>query len=116
MSTGGKPIENLRIDLAGANEHYSDFGSEKWQNSRPLRFTPEVPCRHGQQWLRTDPGEEYFSSTNVGPTRDGVLRRTPRGKLSGSEWSACRKVEELQLGVVRDPASAEPDGILYQMT
>ena len=66
-----KPIEGLRVDAAGRFEHYSDFGDAKvGKLTARYDFTPEFALRGtvSNGFRAPTLAEEYYSSTNVGPT------------------------------------------------
>jgi iron complex outermembrane receptor protein len=66
-----KPIDGLRIDVAGRFEHFSDFGDAKvGKLTARYDFTPEFALRGtiNNGFRAPTLAEEYYSSTNVGPT------------------------------------------------
>ena len=66
-----KPIDPLRIDLAGRYEHYSDFGNATvGKLTARYDFNPEFALRGtvNNGFRAPTLAEEYYSSTNVGPT------------------------------------------------
>jgi iron complex outermembrane recepter protein len=66
-----KPIDGLRIDGAARYEHYSDFGSATvGKLTARYDFTPEFAIRGtaANGFRAPTLAEEYYSSTNVGPT------------------------------------------------
>jgi iron complex outermembrane recepter protein len=66
-----KPIDGLRVDVAGRFEHYSDFGDAKvGKLTARYDFTPEFAVRGtiNNGFRAPTLAEEYYSSTNVGPT------------------------------------------------
>jgi iron complex outermembrane receptor protein len=66
-----KPIDGLRIDVAGRFEHFSDFGDAKvGKLTARYDFSPEFAIRGtiNNGFRAPTLAEEYYSSTNVGPT------------------------------------------------
>ncbi len=66
-----KVIENLRIDAAARYEHYSDFGNATvGKLTGRYDFSPEFALRGtvSNGFRAPTLAEEYYSSTNVGPT------------------------------------------------
>lgn len=66
-----KPIAGLQIDAAGRFEHYSDFGDAKvGKLTARYDFTPEFALRStvSNGFRAPTLAEEYYSSTNVGPS------------------------------------------------
>jgi iron complex outermembrane recepter protein len=70
VDLAGKPLEQLRLDLAGRYEHYSDFGSAtvgkltgRWD------FSPEFAVRGtvNNGFRAPTLAEEFYSSTTVTP-------------------------------------------------
>jgi iron complex outermembrane receptor protein len=71
IDLAGKPIDNLRVDLAGRYEHYSDFGNaEVGKLTMRYDFSPEFAVRGtiNNGFRAPTLAEEYYSATNVGPT------------------------------------------------
>jgi iron complex outermembrane receptor protein len=88
VDLAGKPIDGLRVDLAGRFEHYSDFGSAKvGKLTARYDFTPEFALRGtvSNGFRAPTLAEEYYTSTNVGPTTAFVqlAPNSPAGKLLG---------------------------------
>ena len=66
-----KPIDGLRIDVAGRFEHFSDFGDAKvGKLTARYDFNPEFAVRGtiNNGFRAPTLAEEYYSSTNVGPS------------------------------------------------
>ena len=66
-----KPIDGLRIDVAGRFEHFSDFGDAKvGKLTARYDFNPEFAIRGtvNNGFRAPTLAEEYYSSTNVGPS------------------------------------------------
>ncbi|MGH8207926.1 MAG: TonB-dependent receptor plug domain-containing protein, partial [Steroidobacteraceae bacterium] len=66
-----KPVEALRLDVAGRYEHYSDFGSASvGKLTARYDLTPEFALRGTASSGFRAPtlAEEYYSSTNVTPS------------------------------------------------
>jgi len=88
VDLAAKPIDNLRVDLAGRFEHYSDFGSAKvGKLTARYDFTPEIALRGtvSNGFRAPTLAEEYYTSTNVGPTTAFVqlAPNSPAGKVLG---------------------------------
>jgi len=67
----GDPIANLKIDLAGRFEHYTDFGdATSGKLTARYDFTPAIAIRGTVSTGFRAPtlAEEYYSATNVAPT------------------------------------------------
>jgi iron complex outermembrane receptor protein len=67
----GKPIDALRLDVAGRYEHYSDFGSATvGKFTGRYDFAPEFALRGTVSTGFRAPtlAEEYYTGINVGPT------------------------------------------------
>jgi iron complex outermembrane receptor protein len=84
----GKPIDGLRIDVAGRFEHYSDFGDAKvGKLTARYDFTPEFALRGtvSNGFRAPTLAEEYYTATNVGPTTAFVqlAPNSPAGKVLG---------------------------------
>ena len=83
-----KPVDALRIDVAGRFEHYSDFGNATvGKFTTRYDFTPEFAVRGTVQNGFRAPtlAEEYYSSTDVTPT-SAFVQLPPNsagGKLLG---------------------------------
>jgi iron complex outermembrane recepter protein len=66
-----KPIEGLRVDAAARFEHYSDFGNATvGKLTGRYDFSPQFALRAtvNNGFRAPTLAEEYYSSTNVGPT------------------------------------------------
>ena len=88
VDLAAKPIDGLRVDLAGRFEHYSDFGSAKvGKLTARYDFTPAFALRGtvSNGFRAPTLAEEYYTSTNVGPTTAFVqlAPNSPAGKLLG---------------------------------
>jgi iron complex outermembrane recepter protein len=84
----GKPIEGLRVDAAARYEHYSDFGSATvGKLTARYDFDPTFALRGtiSNGFRAPTLAEEYYSSTNVGPTTAFVQLppNSPGGQLIG---------------------------------
>jgi iron complex outermembrane receptor protein len=65
------PIKNLKVDIAGRYEHYSDFGStEDGKVTLRYDFNPAFAIRGtiSNGFRAPTLAEEYYSGINVGPT------------------------------------------------
>ena len=88
VDLAGKPIDGLRVDVAGRYEHYSDFGSAKvGKLTGRYDFNPEFALRGtiSNGFRAPTLAEEYYTSTNVGPTTAFVqlAPNSAAGKLLG---------------------------------
>jgi iron complex outermembrane receptor protein len=88
VDLAAKPIENLRVDIAGRYEHYSDFGSaEVGKLTARYDFTPAIALRGtvANGFRAPTLAEEFYSSTNVGPSTATVVLppNSTGGKLLG---------------------------------
>jgi iron complex outermembrane receptor protein len=82
------PIDNLRVDLAGRHEHYSDFGNATvGKLTVRYDFTPELAVRGtvSNGFRAPTLAEEFYTSTNVAPTTAFVqlAPNSPAGALLG---------------------------------
>jgi iron complex outermembrane receptor protein len=71
VDLAGNPIQGLRIDAAGRFEHYTDFGDAKvGKLTARYDFTPELAVRGtiSNGFRAPTLAEEFYTSTNVGPT------------------------------------------------
>ena len=71
IDLAAKPIDNLRVDLAGRYEHYSDFGStEVGKATARYDFTPQYAVRAtvSNGFRAPTLAEEHYNSVNVGPS------------------------------------------------
>ncbi len=71
VDLAGKPIDALRVDVAGRFEHYSDFGStEIGKLTARYDFAPAFAIRGTVSTGFRAPtlAEEYYNGINVGPT------------------------------------------------
>ena len=74
-----KPLDALRVDLAGRYEHYSDFGSKAvGKLTGRYDFAPAFAVRATISTGFRAPtlAEEYYTTTNVGPT-SAVVQLAP---------------------------------------
>jgi iron complex outermembrane receptor protein len=112
IDLAGKPIENLRVDLAGRFEHYDDFGNaEVGKLTARYDFTPQFALRGtvSNGFRAPTLAEEFFSSTNVGPTSATVVLppNSKGGKLLGlGNGLQAEKSRNYSLGVVLRPLPA----------
>ena len=66
-----KPLDKLRVDVAGRFEHYTDFGDAKvGKFTARYDFTEQFALRGtvSNGFRAPTLAEEYYTSTNVGPT------------------------------------------------
>jgi len=107
-----KPIDNLRVDVAGRYEHYSDFGNaEVGKFTARYDLTPELAFRGtvSNGFRAPTLAEEYYSSTNVGPTTATVVLppNSPGGRVLGlGTGLQPEKSLNYSLGVVFRPLPA----------
>jgi len=107
-----KPIENLRVDVAGRYEHYSDFGNATvGKFTARYDFVPEFAMRGtiSNGFRAPTLAEEYYSSTNVGPTTAFVQLppNSAGGKLLGlGDGLQAEKSVNYSLGFVFRPLPA----------
>jgi iron complex outermembrane receptor protein len=112
VDLAGKPIENLLVDLAGRFEHYSDFGSaEVGKLTARYDFTPQFALRGtiSNGFRAPTLAEEYFSSTNVGPTSATIVLppNSAGGRLLGlGNGLQAEKSRNYSFGVVFRPLPA----------
>jgi iron complex outermembrane receptor protein len=88
VDVADKPIEPLRVDIAGRYEHYSDFGNATvGKETARYDFSPQFAIREtiSNGFRAPTLAEEYYSSTNVGPS-SAFVQLPPNsvgGKLLG---------------------------------
>jgi len=71
VDLAGRPVKQLRLDLAGRYEHYSDFGNaEVGKFTARWDFSPKFAVRGtvSSGFRAPTLAEAYYSSTNVGPS------------------------------------------------
>ncbi|MGB6603358.1 MAG: TonB-dependent receptor [Steroidobacteraceae bacterium] len=88
VDLAARPIDALRVDVAGRYEHYSDFGSATvGKLTARYDFTQQLALRGtvSSGFRAPTLAEEYYSSTNVTPTSAFVQLPpdSPGGKLIG---------------------------------
>jgi iron complex outermembrane receptor protein len=88
IDLAAKPLDALRIDVAGRFEHYSDFGNTSvGKFTARYDFVPEFAVRGtiSNGFRAPTLAEEYYSQTGVGPSGASVLLPpdSPGGKLLG---------------------------------
>jgi iron complex outermembrane receptor protein len=88
IDLAAKPIDGLRVDIAGRYEHYSDFGDARvGKLTARYDFDPEFAIRGtvSNGFRAPTLVEEYYASTNVGPTTAfaQLPPNSPGGKLLG---------------------------------
>jgi iron complex outermembrane receptor protein len=112
IDLAGKPIENLLVDLAGRYEHYSDFGNAVvGKLTARYDFTQEFALRGtvSNGFRAPTLAEEFFSSTNVGPTSATVVLppNSAGGRLLGlGNGLQAEKSRNYSFGVVFRPLPA----------
>jgi len=88
IDLAAKPLDKLRVDVAGRFEHYSDFGDAKvGKFTARYDFTDQFALRGtvSNGFRAPTLAEEYYTSTNVGPTTAFVqlAPNSAAGKLLG---------------------------------
>jgi iron complex outermembrane receptor protein len=118
-----KPIDGLRIDAAARFEHYSDFGNATvGKLTGRYDFTPEFALRGtvSNGFRAPTLAEEYYTSTNVGPTTAFVqlAPNSAAGKLLGlGDGLQPEHSVNLSLGAVWRPIQAMSTTLdVYQIT
>jgi iron complex outermembrane receptor protein len=118
-----KPIDGLRVDVAGRYEHYSDFGDAKvGKLTSRYDFSPEFALRGtiSNGFRAPTLAEEYYTSTNVGPTTAFVqlAPNSPAGKLLGlGDGLQPEHSVNLSLGAVWRPIPQMSTTLdIYQIT
>jgi iron complex outermembrane recepter protein len=108
IDLAGKPIDALRFDIAGRQEHFSDFGNATvGKLTARYDFAPEFAVRGtiSNGFRAPTLAEEYYSSTNVGPSSTDV-QLPPDGagaKVLGLGALQPEKSSSIQLGFVFRP-------------
>lgn len=102
------PVANLKIDLAGRYEHYSDFGdTEVGKLTARYDFTPAFAIRGTVSTGFRAPTlqEEYYSATNVAPTFAVVQlpANSPAALLAGFQPLKAEKSNNYSIGFVAHP-------------
>ncbi|MEA3109344.1 MAG: iron complex outerrane recepter protein [Gammaproteobacteria bacterium] len=117
------PISGLRLDAAGRFEHYNDFGSATvGKLTGRYDFTPEFALRGtiSNGFRAPTLAEEYYTSTNVGPTTAYVqiAPNSPAGKLLGlGDGLKPEHSVNLSLGMVWRPTPGMSTTLdVYQIT
>jgi iron complex outermembrane receptor protein len=117
-----KPIAGLLIDAAGRYEHYSDFGDAKvGKLTTRYDFDPTFALRGtvSNGFRAPTLAEEYYSSTNVGPTTAFVQLppNSAGGKLLGlGDGLDPEKSVNLSVGLVWRPIAGMSTTLdLYQI-
>ncbi len=103
-----KPIDPLRIDLAGRYENYSDFGHALvGKLTARYDFSPEFAIRGtvNNGFRAPTLAEEYYSSTNVGPTTAYIQLppNSPAAKALGLNGLQPEKSMDYSFGFVFRP-------------
>jgi iron complex outermembrane receptor protein len=103
-----KPIDGLRIDVAGRFEHFSDFGDAKvGKLTARYDFSPEFALRGtvNNGFRAPTLAEEYYSSTNVGPTTAYIQLppNSPAAKALGLDGLKPEHSMDFSLGAVWRP-------------
>jgi iron complex outermembrane receptor protein len=88
IDLAGNPIQGLHVDAAGRFEHYTDFGDAKvGRLTARYDFTPDLAVRGtiSNGFRAPTLAEEFYTSTNVGPTTAFVqlAPNSAAGKLLG---------------------------------
>ena len=103
-----KPIDGLRIDVAGRFEHFSDFGDAKvGKLTARYDFSPEFALRGtvNNGFRAPTLAEEYYSSTNVGPSTAYIQLPpdSPAAKALGLNGLKPEHSMDFSLGMVWRP-------------
>jgi len=103
------PITGLKVDLAGRYEHYSDFGNDEvGKLTARYDFNPMFAIRGTVSTGFRAPtlAEEYYSSTNVGPTFGYVQLppNSPAAAATGFSPLKPEKSDNYSVGFVAHPA------------
>jgi iron complex outermembrane recepter protein len=108
VDLAGKPIDALRIDLAGRYEHFSDFGSATvGKLTARYDFAPEFALRGtvSNGFRAPTMAEEFYSDTGIG-SNSTSLQLPPNGpgaQLLGLGNLQPEKSTNLSLGFVLRP-------------
>jgi iron complex outermembrane receptor protein len=103
------PIQNLKLDLAGRFEHYSDFGSNTvGKLTARYDFSPAFALRGtvSNGFRAPTLAEEYYSATNVAPTFAVVQlpANSAAAHLAGFQNLKPEKSTNYSVGFVAHPA------------
>jgi iron complex outermembrane receptor protein len=109
IDLAAEPIANLKVDLAGRYEHYSDFGNTTvGKLTARYDFNPMIAVRGTVSTGFRAPtlAEEYYSATNVAPTFAVVNLppNSPAAHLAGFKNLTPEKSTNYSLGFVAHPA------------
>ena len=104
------PIKNLKVDIAGRFEHFSDFGDSKTGKfTARYDFTETVALRGtiSDGFRAPTLAEEYYSGLNVGPTSvsDQLPPNSAAAKAAGFPSLLPEESINYSLGVVLHPVS-----------
>lgn len=104
-----RPRTEWQISLAGRKEHYSDFGNTFTAKlTSRYDFSPALAVRGtvSNGFRAPTLQEEYYSSTNVGPTYADVLlpANSAAAALAGAHQLKAEKSQNISLGLVATPA------------
>ena len=102
------PITNLKLDVAGRFEHYTDFGDTKvYKVTGRYDFTPEYAVRGtiSSGFRAPTLAEEYYSNVNVGPiSAFGQLAPNSGGAAAlGSNGLKPESSNNYSVGLVAHP-------------
>ena len=108
VDLAASPVTNLKIDLAGRFEHYTDFGdTEVGKLTARYDFTPAFAIRGTVSTGFRAPTlqEEYYSATNVAPTFAVVQlpANSPAAALAGFSTLKAEKSNNYSVGFVAHP-------------
>jgi iron complex outermembrane receptor protein len=103
------PVTNLKVDLAGRYEHYSDFGNTTvGKLTARYDFNPSIAIRGTVSTGFRAPtlAEEFYSATNVAPTFAVVNLppNSPAAHLAGFHNLTPEKSNNYSIGFVAHPA------------
>ena len=108
VDLAASPIENLKLDLAGRHEHFSDFGStDIVKLTGRYDFTPAFALRGTASTGFRAPtlAELNYSATNVSPTTAFVqlAPNSAGARLLGLDGLGPEKSKNISVGVVAKP-------------
>ena len=105
----GNPVANLKVDIAGRYEHYSDFGNAySGKLTARYDFSPAFAIRGTVSTGFRAPtlAEEFYSATNVAPTFATVNLppNSPAAHQAGFSSLKPEKSDNYSVGFVAHPA------------
>jgi len=108
IDLAAKPVDGLRVDVAGRFEHFSDFGDAKvGKLTARYDFNPEFALRGtvNNGFRAPTLAEEYYSSTNVGPSTAYIQLppNSPAAKALGLNGLKPEHSMDYSLGLIWRP-------------